>query len=91
MKPQSVMKSTSSVGYSINPPPNFSYIEENVCRCCLPLTRTNFTFVQSVNIGVVLNMTARKLDPMFLAYCTDKEIEVVSNSNMLIIQFKQAS
>ena len=36
-------------------------------------------------------MTARKLDPMFLAYCTDKEIEVVSNSNMLIIQFKQAS
>lgn len=78
MKAQGTAKVSSSGGYSIVPPPNFSYVEENICRCTYPVTRANISFAQSINIGYIVNVSARKIDSAFQTYCDERTIEIVS-------------
>jgi hypothetical protein len=79
MKTQASIKVPSSAGYSILPPPNFSYVEENICRCWFPVTRSNVNFIQSVSVNYIVNVSGKKFESAFQSYCDEKGIEVVSN------------
>lgn len=86
MKAQGSAKVSSSGGYSIVPPPSFSYVEENICRCTYPVTRANISFAQSINIGYIVNVSARKIDPAFQTYCDERTIEIVSGAVTKILR-----
>jgi hypothetical protein len=77
MKPQGSGKAASTAGFSVTPPSNFSYIEENICRCTFPLTRANVSFVQSINVTNVINLSSKKLETSFQSFCDEKGIDVV--------------
>ena len=70
---------SSNLNFVVMPPHNFSYVEENICRCSAPLSRNNISFIQSILIGCIVNVSGRKLDPVLAAYCDEQEISVVRN------------
>lgn len=65
---------SNKVNYTIVPPLNFSYIEENISRCHLPLNKTNISFLQSISIECIINLCGKKLDPSFTTYCDEAGI-----------------
>eukprot|EP01032_Pedospumella_encystans_P020436 gene20436-23212_t len=74
MKSASVKPSSSSFG--VVPPSNFSYIEENICRCTFPISRHNLSFIQSTSLNYIINISGRKHDQAVLTYFEEKNIEV---------------
>jgi len=75
MKSASVKPSSSSFG--VVPPSNFSYVEENICRCTFPISRHNLSFIQSTSLTYIINISGRKHDQAVLTYFEEKNIEVV--------------
>lgn len=77
---------SSSTSFGVVPPANFSYLEENICRCTYPITRHNLNFVQSTNLNYIVNLSGRKHDQAVLTFFEEKNIEVVkfcSNPSLL--------
>ena len=75
MKSASVKPSSNSFG--VVPPSNFSYVEENICRCTFPISRHNLSFIQSTSLNYIINISGRKHDQAVLTYFEEKNIEVV--------------
>ena len=48
--------SGSKPAYAVVPPPNFSYVEDTLCRCTYPLSQNNIAFLRSIGVGVVINL-----------------------------------
>lgn len=79
MKPSNVKSSSST--YGVVPPSNFSYVEENICRCTFPITRHNLTFIQSTSLTYIVNLSGRRHDSLVQGFFEEKNIEVVSISS----------
>jgi hypothetical protein len=54
--------------FVIIPPHNFSYLEDALCRCTAPLSKSNLPFIQSNLINYVINMSGQKLDPYIVSH-----------------------
>ena len=72
-------KNSGSSAYSVMPPSNFSYFEESICRCSLPLNRQSIPFLQSTSVNFVVNITGRKLEAAIVSFFEDRNIEIVSD------------
>lgn len=68
---------TSKTKLSLVPPPNFSYFEETVCRCSLPVTKTNIPYLHSISIGCVVNLSKKDLDSALISYCGEQGVHIV--------------
>ena len=55
---------------NLSPPPNFSYVEDRICRCTTPLTRQNLAFLQSLTLGSVINVSGDEDIVQFLGNVT---------------------
>lgn len=78
-------KNGGNGSYSVIPPSNFSYIEESICRCSLPLNRQNIAFLQSTSINFVVNISGKKFEPAVVTYFEDKSIDTVRFSNFALL------
>lgn len=70
-------KSTKN-GVLFYPPPNFSYFDEHLSRCTMPITQNNAVFWQNIGMKRVLNYSGKELDGNVLTFCETKSIKVVS-------------
>lgn len=80
-------KTVSNGAYSVMPPSNFSYIEESICRCSLPLTRQSIPFLQSTNISYVVNLSGKKFDSSIVSFFEDRGVETVSPTMHVEVNF----
>lgn len=85
MKSSNVKSSSST--YGVVPPSNFSYVEENICRCTFPITRHNLSFIQTTSLTYIVNLSGKRHDSLIQAFFEEKNIEVVSTPCSLLIQF----
>lgn len=60
----------------LNPPPNFCYLEDSITRCTTPIGRHNISFIQSISISAVLNVSGEVLDENFLVFLDNSRISV---------------
>lgn len=60
-------KSTNS-NLVLIPPHNFSYLEDALCRCTAPLSKSNLPFIQSNSITCIINISGEKLDPYIVSH-----------------------
>ena len=77
MKPQPHAKLANISGYTLVPPPNFGYAEENISRCSFPLARNHISFLQSIGVGHIINLSSKKIDAVIQGFCDEKGIEIV--------------
>jgi hypothetical protein len=75
-------KSSSSSTYVVIPPNNFTYAEENICRCNGPLGRNHLMFLQSIGVGCIVNVSGKKTDPLLGTFCEEQGIIMVCCAQM---------
>lgn len=73
----SFSSNASKTGVLHYPPPNFTYVEENLSRCSIPITLENVTFCNSMGIKRILNYSGKQLDAKVTGYCESKGIKIV--------------
>jgi len=69
---------TTKGNYVINTPQSFSFIEENLCRCHFPMNKNHITFLQTLSINCIINVSGKKLDIQFVTNCDEVGISIVS-------------
>jgi hypothetical protein len=76
------MTTSSSINspsyYTVVPPPNFSYVEDTLCRCHYPLLPSCLSFLRSNAIGCIVNISLKSLDAQIVTYCTEVDITIVN-------------
>ena len=65
-----------SIYVIMNPPPNFSFIEDCICRCTTPIARQNWSFLQTLYLGTVLNISGDALEDQLAVYLKSNNIQV---------------
>lgn len=59
------------------PPPGFSYIEDSLCRCVLPLNGyLNVPFFKSISLGSIVNVSGELLDEHIQLYTEEYNISL---------------
>jgi hypothetical protein len=67
----------SKSNYLIVPPLNFCYIEDTLCRCSMPISRNCISFLHSISVGCIINVSGKKFDSGLMSYCEEQGILIV--------------
>lgn len=62
----------NSACFVVVPPPNFSYVEDSLCRCTHPLSQNSITYVKSIGIGIIVNLCDAKSSTHLLNSLADE-------------------
>lgn len=69
--------------YVLVPPPNFSYLEDTLCRCTVPISRNSISFLHSISVGCIVNVSGKKMDSAVVSYCEEQGVLLVSVEQVL--------
>ena len=61
-------------------PPGFAFVEDCLCRCTTPLSRPNWPFLQTLNLGSVINVSGDVLDDELVSFLQGNSVQVVDIS-----------
>lgn len=67
----------NKANFSVIPPANFSYLEDFICRCSAPISRNSISFISSIAVGSIINISGKKLDPYLVTFCEEQGITIV--------------
>ena len=75
--PPVVHSSLITPHFTVTPPFGFSFIEEKICRAFAPLLPNMFTFLDTANIGCIINVSGELLDDNTLVFLQESNISLV--------------
>lgn len=80
-------KRSANVSLSF-PPRGFAFLEDSLCRCTANFSRISFPFLQSMNIGAVVNLSGTTIEEDTKVWLEKSEISLVRiYSNILTTEF----
>lgn len=62
--------------YLLSPPPLFTYLDEKLSCCFVPLLKQHLSFLKSIHVQRILNYTGKKIDHLSPEWCEASGIQL---------------
>jgi hypothetical protein len=65
-----------------SPPTTFAFVEEKLCRALGPIKQSMFAFLDSINVGTIVNLSGEALDSVTMDFLSESNIRLVSDLSL---------